>query len=73
MHLNVPLYFLPFLFKIQQAERLVWLVSSAGRGWEWVGLPTSCSATFWQLLVFRATFFPFEQLFAFRATSLVIF
>ena len=56
MHLNVALYFLPFLFKIQQAERLVWLVSSAGRGWEWVGLPTSCSATFWQLLVFRATF-----------------
>ena len=64
MHLNVPLYFLPFLFKIEQAERLVWLVSSAGRGWDWVGL----------LLVFRATFFfAFEQLFAFRAISLVIF
>ena len=47
MHLNVPLCFLPFLFKIEQAERLVWLVSSAARGWDWVGL----------LLVFRAFFF----------------
>ena len=61
-----PCVFLPFLFKIEQAERLVWLVSSAGRGWDWVGL----------LLVFRAFFFfffAFEQLFAFRAISLVIF
>ena len=48
MHLNVPLYFCyHFSLKTEQAERLVWLVSSAGQGWEWVGL----------LLVFRATFF----------------
>ena len=58
-----PCIFLPFLFKIQQAERLVWLVSGAGRGWEWIGLPTSCSATFWQLLEFRATFFSFRATF----------
>ena len=67
------LFCLPFLYKIQQAERLVWLVSRAGRGWEWVGLPTTFSATFWQLLAFLATFFPFEQRFAYRAISLVIF
>lgn len=43
--------------------------------WVTLGLSTSCSATFWQLFMFRATFspssnfFPLEQLVAFWAIS----
>ena len=37
--------------------------------WSLIRLSTSCSATFWQPLVFRATFFCFEQLFALWAIS----